>query len=168
MKYHYISSIVVGTLVAWSGFVFVESFVLGRQCGVVGNGARPWTFDSANVFFTQHRAAAKSSDSNDNTKNNGWKQQPGESEFAYLKRLQQLASAPTVVEPSSLSPTNASMLGAIEEKEEKKGYTRIEDWDKQQKTNLTWEEKVQFDGQRQGNRVVQNDILRKAIGWDLW
>ena len=45
-------------------------------------------------------------------------------------------------------------------------YQRAEDWDKERRESgsLTWEEKVQFDGQRYGNQVKQNDILRRHLG----
>uniref|UniRef100_A0A7S3VGV0 Uncharacterized protein n=1 Tax=Chaetoceros debilis TaxID=122233 RepID=A0A7S3VGV0_9STRA len=46
----------------------------------------------------------------------------------------------------------------------KKGYVPIEQWDADRsKDSLSWEEKVQFDGQRFGNRVNQNEILRNNI-----
>ena len=48
------------------------------------------------------------------------------------------------------------------------GYQRVEDWDAEQKRKkangeLSWEERVQFDGLREGNQVKQNDILRKNL-----
>lgn len=45
------------------------------------------------------------------------------------------------------------------------GYKPVEEWDKERKEKgiLTWEEKVQFEGQRMGNRVKQNDILRHHL-----
>eukprot|EP01083_Nonionella_stella_P215775 776283_1 len=46
----------------------------------------------------------------------------------------------------------------------KKGYVPIEQWDADRsKDSMSWEEKVQFDGQRFGNRVNQNEILRNNI-----
>ena len=46
----------------------------------------------------------------------------------------------------------------------KKGYVPIEQWDKDRmKDDLGWEEKVQFDGQRFGNKFQQNEILRKNL-----
>jgi len=47
-------------------------------------------------------------------------------------------------------------------------YQRIEEWDAEQKQKaksgtLSWEEKVQFDGQRHGNQYRQNEILRKHL-----
>jgi len=48
----------------------------------------------------------------------------------------------------------------------KKGvYKRVEDWDAERKDKgiMTREERLQFDAQRQGNRVKQNDILRHHL-----
>eukprot|EP01083_Nonionella_stella_P028059 77275_1 len=48
----------------------------------------------------------------------------------------------------------------------KKGYQRAEEWHaevKARKVGMSWEEKVQYDGLRHGNRFNQNEILRKNI-----
>lgn len=47
----------------------------------------------------------------------------------------------------------------------KRGYVRVEEWDAEQKKNggMEWDEKVKFDGQRQGNRWQQNEILRHNL-----
>jgi hypothetical protein len=43
-------------------------------------------------------------------------------------------------------------------------YVPIEQWDaERKKDDLSWEERVQFDGQRSGNRFKQNEILRSNI-----
>ena len=48
----------------------------------------------------------------------------------------------------------------------KKGYVRAEEWDAQTKrADLSWEERVQFDGQRHGDRFMQNEILRKNLNY---
>jgi hypothetical protein len=45
-----------------------------------------------------------------------------------------------------------------------KGYQRIEEWDAQRtKDDMSWEERVQFDGRRYGNQYQQNEILRKNL-----
>ena len=52
------------------------------------------------------------------------------------------------------------------ETQKKKGYVRAEEWDAAQnkkRADLSWEERVQFDGQRYGNRFAQNEILRKNL-----
>lgn len=80
----------------------------------------------------------------------------------YLARLQEAAKDPEAFE--------RLVMGKDEEPEEEPvktgnsgGYQRIEEWDKEHTQNLTWEEKVQFDGQRFGNQVNQNEILRKNL-----
>lgn len=50
----------------------------------------------------------------------------------------------------------------------RKGYQRVEEWDaelreRKAKGELSWEERVQFDGQRHGNQFLQNEILRKNL-----
>ena len=46
----------------------------------------------------------------------------------------------------------------------KNGYVPIEQWDEQrEKDMMAWEQKVQFDGQRYGNRFNQNEILRSNL-----
>ena len=60
----------------------------------------------------------------------------------------------TVKDPSDDSSTSSP----------KKGYQRIEEWDaKRNKDDMSWEERVQFDGQRFGNQFQQNEILRKNL-----
>lgn len=94
-----------------------------------------------------------------------WKQKPGETEFAYLKRLQQMASSTQDLVIQNTTTTTA----ADEPQQKKKGYVRAEEWDAQTKrADLSWEERVQFDGQRQGDRFLQNEILRKNIGKNLY
>ena len=46
------------------------------------------------------------------------------------------------------------------------GYQRAEDWDAEQKAiaqELTWEQRVQFDGQRFGDQMAQNTILNRHL-----
>ena len=47
----------------------------------------------------------------------------------------------------------------------KGGYVRVEEWDAQRKASpsLEWDEKVKFDGHRNGNRWQQNEILRQNL-----
>jgi len=45
-----------------------------------------------------------------------------------------------------------------------KGYVPIEDWDKNRsKDDLSWEERVQFEGRRNGDQYKQNEILRHNL-----
>jgi hypothetical protein len=50
-------------------------------------------------------------------------------------------------------------------KKEKGKYQPIEEWDAERKASgeMTWEEKVQFEGQKGGNQVRQNDILTRNL-----
>jgi hypothetical protein len=48
----------------------------------------------------------------------------------------------------------------------KKGYVPIEQWDKEQKEllkQMSWEQRVQYEGQRNGDQFRQNEILRKNL-----
>ena len=108
-----------------------------------------------------------------------WKQQPGESEFAYLKRLQQMASNPqqsftfttTASTTQNTTITAASSSSSSSSSTPKKagggGYVPIETWntEKYKKTNMTAEERLQFDCKRQGDRFIQNEILRKNLNY---
>ena len=55
-----------------------------------------------------------------------------------------------------------------EETNKGSGYVRAEDWEaerarKRQSGEMSWEERVQFEGQRQGDRFKQNEILRHNL-----
>mmetsp|Transcript_7661 Transcript_7661/g.11259 ORF Transcript_7661/g.11259 Transcript_7661/m.11259 type:complete len:154 (-) Transcript_7661:419-880(-) len=55
-----------------------------------------------------------------------------------------------------------------EEKRKKKPFVSIEEWDKAEKqkakeNGFSWDEKVQFDGLRHGNKNRQNDIVMKNL-----
>lgn len=127
------------------------------------------------------------------------KQQPGESNSSYMKRLQQLASNPRAFENQLRvesdgyddagsskkknkkdGTTNSTIDGNSNsndddddddnnnnmKKKKKRGYQRVEDWDKEQAEiakQMSWEERVQFDGQRNGNKFNQNEILRHNL-----
>lgn len=67
---------------------------------------------------------------------------------------------------SSASSNNNSTDPSTTTSKPRGTYQRIEEWDEERtaKGELTWEEKVQFEGQRFGNRVKQDDILRHHIG----
>jgi hypothetical protein len=92
-----------------------------------------------------------------------FQQQPGESDIAFIKRLtKESAEADT----ASNDDTEVIAKNQDEEKKPKKGkYQRIEEWDAERKANgeLSWEEKVMFDGQQHGNQVRQNDILSRNL-----
>jgi hypothetical protein len=93
--------------------------------------------------------------------NDDWFQQRrGESDINFIKRLTSQAppDKTTQVLPATTTPT--------------KGYQRIEDWESEQKElqkngTMTWEERVQFDGLRNGNQIRQLDILMRQINSGL-
>lgn len=72
---------------------------------------------------------------------------------------------------SSLSPLEGKDEPSIASDDEgspkpKQGYQRIEEWDEEQKqkrSELSWNERVQFDGQRFGNQVRQNELLQRHL-----
>jgi hypothetical protein len=103
-----------------------------------------------------------------------FKQQPGERDIDFIKRITSTSNA-MLNEPklksatASSSSSNPSMSTAsnVTETTKSKGvYKKIEEWDEERKASgeLTWEEKVQFEGQRFGNQVKQDHILRHHIG----
>ena len=69
----------------------------------------------------------------------------------------------TTLHASAFNTTAEGCTNTNDEAPVKKGYVRAEEWDAQRKTSLQWEEKVQFDGRRHGNRWQQNEILRHNL-----
>lgn len=96
-----------------------------------------------------------------------WRQQSGESEFAYMKRLQQMASSTQDLVIQNTTATTAVDGEKSDPPKKLSGYTRVEEWNekKYKKTNLTWEERVQWEGQQHGDKFMQNEILRKNINY---
>jgi hypothetical protein len=89
---------------------------------------------------------------NKDTGDDWFQQKPGENDVAFIKRITS-STPPKAAKPKPIDAT---------------GYQRIEDWEVDQQEarkngTLSWEEKVQFDGQRFGNQVRQNDILMRQI-----
>ncbi|CAB9507040.1 expressed unknown protein [Seminavis robusta] len=112
--------------------------------------------------------------------NNFFQQKPGESDMEFFKRIQTAAADSEsfermVLGDNSEKKTTTNNSTSTEQQYEnnnnngkKKGYQRAEDWDaemkaKQKKGEFTWEERVQFEGQRFGDQVNQNDILKKNL-----
>lgn len=86
-----------------------------------------------------------------------FKQKIGESDMDFIKRLTSKNPPPKKEEPT-VKPT--------------KGYQPIEDWEEEQTERrkngtMTWEERVQFEGLRQGDQIRQNDILMRQINTGL-
>lgn len=117
----------------------------------------------------------------------------GETNAAYFKRLSQTASDPIAFEKMVLgelnkdaSPslaeatkevaqttsmkddknTDSNSKTEVNDKKKQRGYQRAEDWEADQAKELkkmSWEERVQYDGQQNGNKFKQNEILRKNL-----
>ena len=71
---------------------------------------------------------------------------------------------------SSANSNNAAQSSSEEISKTPKptsSYQRIEDWEAERKAKaratMSWEERVQFDGQRYGDQYRQNEILRKNL-----
>uniref|UniRef100_A0A7S4ALM6 Uncharacterized protein n=1 Tax=Pseudo-nitzschia australis TaxID=44445 RepID=A0A7S4ALM6_9STRA len=110
----------------------------------------------------------------------GFEQLPGESSTAFIKRItsqsgnfleEQNSKTRKLTSPSSRkNSTSNYSSGNDEESDEAKKpigkYQSIEDWDAEQKEKgvMSWEEKVQFDGQRFGNQLKQDKILSRHLG----
>ena len=108
-----------------------------------------------------------------------FQQLPGESNTEWIKRVtsefdQQAnnnnndnnKNSKTAPSPSSSSTEKNN---DNETKKPTGKYQSIEEWEaeiaeRKNKGELTWEERVQFDGQRHGDQVKQNGILNKLLG----
>jgi hypothetical protein len=79
-------------------------------------------------------------------------------------------------ESSASSPASSPASSSVQQDDEndssggtepkKKGkYQPIEEWDAERKASgeMTWEERVMFEGQQHGNQVRQNDILIRNL-----
>ena len=82
----------------------------------------------------------------------GLEQLPGESDIEFIKRI----TSEGIEQRKNNTNTSTKPKGK---------YQRIEDWDAERKEKgiLSWEEKVQYEGQRHGNQVRQNDILLRNL-----
>eukprot|EP00565_Helicotheca_tamesis_P006190 CAMPEP_0185723912 /NCGR_PEP_ID=MMETSP1171-20130828/585_1 /TAXON_ID=374046 /ORGANISM="Helicotheca tamensis, Strain CCMP826" /LENGTH=182 /DNA_ID=CAMNT_0028391681 /DNA_START=160 /DNA_END=708 /DNA_ORIENTATION=+ len=109
-----------------------------------------------------------------------------ERDSSYFDRLREASNSPEAFEKFVMKGVaNDTIVGSTqeetsedapissksEEPPKKKGYQRAEEWEaelnerrKGKGSGMTWEEKVQFDGQRFGNQIRQDAILRKHLG----
>jgi len=131
-------------------FIFIFSIILfGLSASaflVKAPSASLSCYDASTDFFVLH---------------SGLKQLPGESSTEFIKRVTSEANKLK----SQAKQTSASR--DTENGKKKSGkYQRIEEWDaeRKEKGELSWENKVQFDGQRFGNKVNQDSILRRHLG----
>lgn len=98
----------------------------------------------------------------------------------FEKFVAQQADAKLLDDPNDDNPTVSSSRTKITQSQEdsesktnstldegkgKSGYTRVEDWDRERKERgiMTQDERMQYEAQRQGNGVKQNDILRRNL-----
>lgn len=98
----------------------------------------------------------------------------------YMKRLQEAARDPVafekfvmakdkVVHSADNDDDKGTNLQGVDDDNgmkpsKQKGYQRIEEWDAQRtKDDMSWEERVQFEGRRFGNQYHQNEILRRNL-----
>ena len=104
---------------------------------------------------------------------------PSESDDAYFRRIVATASSPQSFENAVLNEkmprddnvtnvTNHNGDGTTTTQNTTKSkYVRAEEWEEQErekaKSSPNWEERVQFDGQVNGNRFNQNEILRHHL-----
>jgi hypothetical protein len=97
------------------------------------------------------------------------KQNPGESDIDYIQRLTSMSieslAAASTENSTNNNDNNNNNNNEQPPKKQKGGYKRIEEWDAERKTNgeMSWEERVQYEGQRHGNQVRQNDILQRNL-----
>ena len=108
--------------------------------------------------------SATKKDSSHSSNGDWFQQKPGESDVAFIKRITSTAPPTTSTNKNPEQQQQQPTKGG--------GYQRIEDWEAEQQEarkngTLTWEEKVQFDGQRFGNQIRQNDILMRQINSGL-
>lgn len=91
----------------------------------------------------------------------------GESSDAYFERLTQAAADPQSFEQLALQKEEEETTAADDQPKQERNYVPVEEWDAAQKNStigsMSWEERVQFEGQRHGNRFRQNEILRQNL-----
>jgi len=98
----------------------------------------------------------------------GFEQLPGESTTDFIKRITSESENLLNQQKDGISGGDKSSVDNNDAKESKPvgKYQSIEEWDAERnaKGELSWEEKVQFDGQRFGNQLKQDSILRRHLG----
>jgi hypothetical protein len=84
---------------------------------------------------------------------------PSSESFTFVKPLSMVLSS------TFESVHNNTSCTESDPQNHRRGYQRIEEWDEEEKTKgvNAWGQKVQFDGQRFGNQVRQNDILQRHL-----
>mmetsp|Transcript_11717 Transcript_11717/g.27842 ORF Transcript_11717/g.27842 Transcript_11717/m.27842 type:complete len:159 (+) Transcript_11717:351-827(+) len=95
-----------------------------------------------------------------------FKQLPGESSTEFIKRITSQSNEILNQQKLGELSEHASDNEDSDVSKPVGKYQRIEEWDAERtaKGELSWEEKVQFDGQMYGNQLKQDSILRRQLG----
>lgn len=83
-----------------------------------------------------------------------------------FEELTKLASDPKAFEAYALGKMKQEKKSDDSPKSTKphSSYVPIEQWDaSRKKEDMSWEERIQFEGQRDGNKFKQNEILRHNL-----
>lgn len=98
------------------------------------------------------------------------KQNKGESDVDFIKRITSpagFADSQSQSQKMAKEENSETTNDSEETKTPKKAgkYQSIEDWDSQRnsKGEMTWEERAQFEGQKFGDQVKQDSILRRQL-----
>jgi hypothetical protein len=135
-----------------------------------GNVVTPFTIGTSKSIQTTKRATllAYKSPNSSPLEDEPWKSDP-----SYWDMLQEASKDPATFEKfieeskkkrsfakkSSTSITMATNGEVMEERKTKGKYVPIEEWDRDQKENMSAEERLQWECQRGGNQYRQNEIL---------
>jgi hypothetical protein len=98
-----------------------------------------------------------------------FEQRPGENTTDFIKRITNESNELLNKQKKGWSPDDADINKGNSNDNDSKPvgkYQRIEEWDAERtaKGELSWEEKVQFEGQKYGNQLKQDSILRRHLG----
>jgi hypothetical protein len=96
-----------------------------------------------------------------------FEQLPGENTTDFIKRITNQSNE--LLNKQKKGPGIISKGSTSNDDDDSKPvgkYQRIEEWDAERtaKGEMSWEEKVQFEGQKYGNQVKQDSILRRNLG----
>lgn len=106
-------------------------------------------------LYSASGSSGTSSVSGEEKDDEWFQQKPGESDMDFIKRLTNQAPPAPSSSETKAKATKTKPAGT---------YQRAEDWDAQRKADgIEWEEKVKFEGQRFGDQVKQNEILKRNL-----
>jgi len=86
-------------------------------------------------------------------------------EDLYRKALQEASMDPKSFEAFVLKSKSQNDDTTKTKSDNGRGYVPIEEWNENKKgeKGKSWEDRVQFDGQRYGDKYQQNEIIRKNL-----